>query len=203
MTRATQETSTKDRILAAAVDVFAHKGYHAAGVEDIVLASRTSKGAFYHYFPSKQAIFLALMDDLAELVEQSVESSIASEHGAIAKVEAALRVVIETTTRQRDLAKILLVEAVGLGPRFEEKRLEIHRRFAHVVRRHLDRAVSDGDILSQDTALASQAWFGALNEMISQWLVSGGPSLTDRLPELRQLLLRSIGVQQDESWRSA
>lgn len=203
MARATQETSTKDRILAAAVDVFAHKGYHAAGVEDIVLASRTSKGAFYHYFPSKQAIFLALMDDLAELVEQGVESSIASEHGAIAKVEAALRVVIETTTRQRDLAKILLVEAVGLGPQFEEKRLEIHRRFAHVVQRHLDRAVSDGDIPSQDTALASQAWFGALNEMISQWLVSGGPSLTDRLPELRKLLLRSIGVQQDESWRSA
>ncbi|MGH2348795.1 MAG: TetR/AcrR family transcriptional regulator [bacterium] len=194
MTRSTAETSTKDRILAAAVDVFARKGYHGAGVEDIVLASGTSKGAFYHYFPSKQAIFLALMDDLAEMVERGVEAGIASEHGAMPKVEAALRVVVETAAGQRDLAKILLVEAVGLGPQFEQKRLEIHRRFARVIQRHLDRAVADGDIPAQDTAVVAEAWFGALNEVISQWLLSGGRSLVSSLPALRTLLLRSIGA---------
>ncbi|HEV8354674.1 MAG TPA: TetR/AcrR family transcriptional regulator, partial [bacterium] len=204
--RSAADTSTKDRILAAAIDVFARKGYHGAGVEDIVLASGTSKGAFYHYFPSKQTIFLALMDDLAEVVEQGVEAAIGSEHGAMLKVEAALRAVVETAGSRRDLAKILLVEAVGLGPQFEQKRLEIHRRFAQVIRRHLDRAVADGDIPAQDTALVAQAWFGALNEVISQWLISGerlqalsererveGP-LTSSLPALRTLLLRSIGA---------
>jgi len=40
------------------------------------------------------------------------------------------------------------------------------------------------------------AWIGALNEIISQWLVLGGPPrLATRLPELRSLLLRSIGAQ--------
>jgi TetR/AcrR family fatty acid metabolism transcriptional regulator len=194
MARSTAETSTKDRILTAAIDVFARKGYHGAGVEDIVLASGTSKGAFYHYFPSKQAIFLALMDDLAEMIERGVEAGIASEHGAMPKVEAALRVVVETAAGQRDLAKILLVEAVGLGPQFEQKRLEIHRRFAQVIQRHLDRAVANGDIPEQDTALVAQAWFGALNEVISQWLISDGRSLTASLPALRSLLLRSIGA---------
>jgi len=189
------QQATRDRILAAAIDVFARKGYHAAGVEDIVQASGTSKGAFYHYFPSKQSIFLILMDDLAALVEQGVETAIASEHGAMAKVEGALRIVIETAAEQRDLAKILLVEAVGLGPEFEQKRLEIHSRFARVIQRHLDRAAHEGDIPSQDTVLVSQAWMGALNEVIAQWLVSGGRSLRERLPELRALLLRSIGVK--------
>jgi TetR/AcrR family fatty acid metabolism transcriptional regulator len=196
MMRSTANTSTKDRILSAAIDVFARKGYHGAGVEDIVLASRTSKGAFYHYFPSKQAIFLALMDDLAEMVERGVEAGIDSERGAMPKVEAALRVVVETAAGQRDLAKILLVEAVGLGPQFEQKRLEIHRRFAQVIQRHLDRAVDDGDIPAQDTAVVAQAWFGALNEVISQWLISGGRPLTASLPALRTLLLRSIGATQ-------
>ncbi len=194
MARSTAETSTKDRILDAAVDVFARKGYHGAGVEDIVAASGTSKGAFYHYFPSKQAIFLRLMDDLAEVVEQGVEGAISAEQGAMAKVEAALRVVIETAAEQRDLAKILLVEAVGLGPEFEQNRLEIHRRFARVIQGHLDRAVAGGDIVPQDTALVARAWFGALNEVISQWLLSGSEDLTARLPELRTLLLRSIGA---------
>ena len=194
MARSTAESATRDRILVAAVDVFARKGYHGAGVEDIVAASGTSKGAFYHYFASKQAIFLTLMDNLAEVVEQGVEAAISAEQGAMAKVEAALRVVVETAAEQRDLAKILLVEAVGLGPEFEEKRLEIHRRFAHVIQRHLDRAVAEGDIPPQDTALVARAWFGALNEIISQWLLSGSEDLTARLPELRTLLLRSLGV---------
>lgn len=194
MARSTAETATRDRILQAAVAVFARKGYHGAGVEDIVAASGTSKGAFYHYFESKQAIFLTLMDSLAAVVEQGVESAISAEQGAIAKVGAALRVVVETAAEQHDLAKILLVEAVGLGPEFEEKRLEIHRRFARLIQRHLDRAVAEGDIAVQDTALVARAWFGALNEIIAQWLVTGGGSLTRRLPELRALLLRSIGV---------
>jgi len=195
MARSTAEAATRDRILTAAVEVFARKGYHGAGVEDIVQASKTSKGAFYHYFPSKQGIFLTLMDDLAGLVEQGVEAAIASEQGAMAKVEAALRVVVETAAEQRDLARILLVEAVGLGPEFEEKRLAIHSRFARVIQRHLDRAVKEGSIPAQDTALVSQAWIGALNEIISQWLVSGRSQLPAQLSELRTLLLRSIGAK--------
>jgi len=199
MGRSAAEGATRDRILSAAIEVFASKGYHGAGVEDIVQASRTSKGAFYHYFPSKQGIFLTLMDDLAALVEGGVEQAIAAEQGAMAKVEAALRVVVETAAAQRDLAKILLVEAVGLGPEFEAKRLEIHRRFARLIQRHLDRAVEDGDIPRQDTRLVSHAWIGALNEIISQWLVGEGGPLASRLPELRTLLLRSIGARQAAS----
>ncbi len=195
MSRPAAEVATRDRLLAAAIQVFGKKGYHGAGVEDIVQASATSKGAFYHYFPSKQGIFLTLMDDLALVVEQGVEAAIASEHGAIAKVEAALRVVVETAAEQRDLAKILLVEAVGLGPEFEQKRLEIHRRFARVIQHHLDRAVSEGGIPPQDTVLVSQSWIGAINEIISQWLISGGGPLTSRLSELNALLLRSIGAK--------
>lgn len=163
-------------------------------MDDIVTASGTSKGAFYHYFSSKRGIFVTLMETLAGMVEQSVEEAIAAQRGALAKVEAALRVVLETAAQQRELARILLVEAVGLGPELEQKRLEIHRRFAAVIQRHLDRAVAEGSIPPQDTALAARAWFGALVEVITQWLVGEGEDLRTRLPALRSLLLRSIGA---------
>ncbi len=194
MDRTATETPTKDRILNAAIEVFAAKGYHGTVVDDIVTVSGTSKGAFYHYFPSKQGIFLTLMDEMASTVEQAVEAVIGSERGALAKVEAALRVVLETAASRRDLVRILLIEAVGLGPTLEHKRLEIHRRFAHVIQRHLDRAVAEGDVPPQDTALAAQAWIGALTEVITQWLISGAGDLMVRLPALRTLLLRSIGT---------
>jgi len=192
--RTATETPTKDRILNAAIEVFAAKGYHGTVVDDIVTVSGTSKGAFYHYFPSKQGIFVTLMDEMAATVEQGVEAVIGSERGALAKVEAALRVVLETAASRRDLVRILLIEAVGLGPTLEHKRLEIHRRFAHIIQRHLDRAVAEGDVPPQDTALAAQAWIGALTEVITQWLISGAGDLMARLPALRTLLLRSIGT---------
>lgn len=177
------------------MEVFAAKGYHGANVDDIVAASDTSKGAFYHYFPSKQGIFLILMDVLGELVEGGAEAAIGGEEGALHKVEAALRVVLETAEAQRDLVKILLVEAVGLGPELEQRRLAIHHRFTELIRRHLDRAVQEGAIPDQDTGLAAQAWLGTLNEVITHWLTAGDGRLTDRLPALRALLLRSIGAQ--------
>jgi AcrR family transcriptional regulator len=176
------------------MEVFAAKGYHGAVVDDIVETSGTSKGAFYHYFSSKQHIFLTLMDTLAALVEAGAEAAIAEEPTGLGKVEGALRVVLETADAHRDLVKILLIEAVGLGPELEHKRFEIHGRFAGVIRRHLDRAVAEQAIPPQNTALAAQAWLGTLNEVITQWLVSGHGRATEQLPDLRALLLRSIGA---------
>jgi AcrR family transcriptional regulator len=192
--RSTTPSPTRDRLLQAAMEVFAVKGYHGTAVDDIVAASDTSKGAFYHYFSSKQDVFLTLMDTLAAFVEAGAEAAIAGETTGLSKVEGALRVVLETADARRDLVKILLVEAVGLGPQLEHKRLEIHRRFADVIRRHLDRAVAEGAIPPQNTALAAQAWLGTLNEVITQWLVTGRGRATEQLPDLRSLLLRSIGA---------
>lgn len=57
----------RDQILAAAMACFAHQGYQATSMEDIVRASGLSMGALYTYFPSKQDLFLALADQRTAL----------------------------------------------------------------------------------------------------------------------------------------
>ena len=111
---------TRDRILEAAVTVFAHKGYHDTKVDDIVAESQTSKGSFYFYFPSKQEIFLALVDKFAGLLEDRLKDRFESETSGMARVDLALRVCLETFGQYRGLAKIALVQATGLGLAFEE-----------------------------------------------------------------------------------
>ncbi|MGH7367922.1 MAG: TetR/AcrR family transcriptional regulator [Candidatus Rokuibacteriota bacterium] len=189
--------ATRDKILQAALEVFAEKGYHRALVDDIVRASRTSKGAVYHHFPNKEALFLALIDEFSARLAEAMATAIAGAHGALGKVQAALTAGLETFARHRDLARILLLESVSLGPGYQHKRVEVHERFASLIQIYLDDAVAEGSIPPLDTRVATLAWLGAVNEVVIQWLYSGRPDLkTEAVPALTPLLLRSIGAAQ-------
>ena len=51
---------TRSRILAAAEQSFAEHGYDVTSVDSICHAAGVSKGAFYHHFPSKGSVFVAV-----------------------------------------------------------------------------------------------------------------------------------------------
>ena len=185
---------TKDRILSAALEVFAGKGYHRAIVDDIVRASGTSKGAVYHHFPNKEAVFLALVDDFAERLATAVAATIAERHGALAKVEGALTAALTTFAENERLARLVLLEAVSLGTTYQAKRAEVAGHFAALIRGYLDEAVADGAIAPLDTRVATLAWLGAVNEVVIQWLHGESADLRATIAPLTRLLLRSIGA---------
>jgi AcrR family transcriptional regulator len=190
---------TRARILEAAVTVFASKGYHDTKVDDIVAESQTSKGSFYFYFPSKQDIFLALVDTFADLLETRLKERLASSTSGLARVDLALRVCLETFGQYRGLAKIAFVQATGLGLAFEEKRRAVNDRFIAIIKTNLDQAVADGSIPPLDTEIAACAWMGALNEIVLRWVYTGEPDPVRSLPALRKLLLQSVGKNGDFS----
>ena len=187
--------ATRQRLLQAAERVFAEKGYHGAVVDDIIRVSDSSKGGFYFHFPNKQGIFLALVDALVPKLASAVDRAIAGETDPVAQMDSALRTVLETFSRHRQLSKILLVEAVGLGHGFDEKLMQTRGYFAVMIQGYLDRAVTAGAIAPLDTVTASWAWFGSINEIVVRWLVTGQPEQLEQiLPQLRALLLRSVGA---------
>ena len=53
---------TRTRLLEAAAECFAQRGYDAAGVAEICRRAKVSKGAFYHHFTSKHALFLEMLN---------------------------------------------------------------------------------------------------------------------------------------------
>jgi AcrR family transcriptional regulator len=183
---------TRDRILDAALSVFAGKGYHRATVDDIVRASSTSKGAVYHHFANKEAIFVALADAFAERLAGAAAAAIAERHGALAKVEGALTAALLTFRENARLARLVLLEAVSLGSLWEAKRAEVHGRFAALIQGYLDEAVTEGAIPRLDTRVATLAWLGAVNEVVIDWLHGGDGDLAATIPTLTRLLLRSI-----------
>ncbi|MEO5368406.1 MAG: TetR/AcrR family transcriptional regulator [Magnetococcus sp. WYHC-3] len=53
---------TRERILAAAMELFYVNGYHATGVDRIIAMAEVSKGSFFHHFPNKEELAVAVLD---------------------------------------------------------------------------------------------------------------------------------------------
>jgi len=66
---ARKRLSTKSRIIKAAWNLFRRKGYEKTTVEDIIAASKTSKGTFYHYFKGKES----LLNSISYLFDEKYE----------------------------------------------------------------------------------------------------------------------------------
>ena len=75
MSRQRRGEETRLRILQAAEACFAQNGYDATSVAEICKCASLSKGAFYHHFSSKQALFIELLNRWLENLDMQFESA--------------------------------------------------------------------------------------------------------------------------------
>jgi TetR/AcrR family transcriptional regulator, fatty acid metabolism regulator protein len=183
------------RILDAATTVFSQKGYREAAVDDIAVESQTSKGGIYFYFPNKQAIFLVLLEKMAALLRSRAENAMSQEPDMLKKGDVALHTMLQTFASHRTLTRLFLVEALGAGREFNDRLMEIHASFSQLIKDYLEEAIKSGTIAPLNTDIASVAWFGAVNEVVTRWVLTGQPEqLEEAYPALRELLRRGIGL---------
>ena len=186
----------RERILEAAVEVLAQRGYSAAGVQEIVSRSGTSKGSFYFHFPSKEGMVIALVDQMSGRLVAKVQESAGDEPSPLRRIAAGIDVLLDTFSRQRRVAQVVLLNVMGHGMAVDRKFLPIRDRFSVLIREELDAAVAAGEIEPQDTVLVARMWVGALQEIILHWLLTGEPEPLVRVaPDFRRALLRSVGAR--------
>lgn len=186
---------TRTRILEAAARVFAEKGYHETRMDDIVAAADSSKGSLYFHFPNKEEIFFALIETFVSLLEARLQEALSRQQRGIEQMDAALTASLRLFAQYRTAAKIVLVQAVGLGASFEQRRRNINGRFVALIQKRIEQGIADGSLPPQNAELAARAWVGALNEIVIHWIYTGSPDLETAAPEIKQLLARSIGAR--------
>lgn len=210
MTKPTSRSSTKsqatkgaqveapagrERILDAALQVIARRGYSAAGIQEIVDLSATSKGSFYFHFPSKEQMVMALLDRMSEKLVNKVRDSVKNQPTPLHRVAGSIDALMAIFARQRNVAQVLLLNIVGNGKAVDKKFLPIREKFSALIQQELDAAVEAGQIRPVDTLLVSRIWVGGLHEVILHWLLTGHPNpLTLATPGLRRILLQSVGA---------
>ena len=187
---------TRDRILDAALNIFSHKGYYDTKLDEIANESQTSKGSIYFHFPNKERLFLSLVDQFSNLLERQVKDAIATEKKGMRRVQIALETCLRTFGKYRRPAKILLVQALGLGQPFEQKRMEVNERFAKLIGGYLREAVEQGEIEPLDLEVVSHAWMGAIYNIIIRWVYTGEPEPQRIVDSLVPLLLKSVDYEE-------
>jgi AcrR family transcriptional regulator len=110
--RAERSEATRARLVGAARELFAERGYAAVGTEEVVAAAGVTRGALYHHFAGKRELFRAVHESLeAELVGGIGEALAAA--GATDPVEAmraALAAFLDAAT-DPGWARITLIDA--------------------------------------------------------------------------------------------
>lgn len=158
-------------IFETAAKVFAEKGYHKTSVKDITDTAQISVGTFYLYFKNKEDLFEKLYDEMEDIINNIKNYAIAKETQVpserFANVVAAS---IWTYQKYRELAKILLIEAVGLNPRFEEKYAQIMVKSCKSMEATLKHLKDIGVIHVPDLKVAAIAHEGSFNYAITYWL---------------------------------
>src|SRR5947208_7902304 len=83
------------QLLSAAQEVFVAQGFHAAAMDDIADRAGVSKPVLYQHFPGKRDLYLALLDENAEALVESVRAALASTTDNKQRVLATVRAYYE------------------------------------------------------------------------------------------------------------
>jgi AcrR family transcriptional regulator len=110
-TKAVRAAATRASLLAIARERFADAGYHATSTTDLVALASLTRGALYHHFADKEALFEAVLRDVADDVNRRAQATVAGLSGdtwrqLVQSLEAYLRLVAADPGVQR----ILLID---------------------------------------------------------------------------------------------
>jgi len=145
---------TRASILGAAFEEIYHRGFHDASVNDIVARTSLTKGAFFHYFSTKNDLGYAIADEvLREMVLDRWIRPLAAYKNPVQGIISRFRKIIESTPDEHIALGCplnnLTQEMSSVDPVFREKLLAVIQLWISETEKYLKKAQAEG-YLSQD-----------------------------------------------------
>ncbi len=153
-------SSTKRALLENATQLFAAHGYAGTSLDEVVAAARVTKGALYHHFPSKLALFESVFDRLQEKATREIEKRIDTADDPWERAQIGLEGFLEVC-REPQFRRICLQEGpVALG----HERWAVAERAASygIVKRTVDALLDDLGGANELSEAYAAIFFGAI-----------------------------------------
>jgi TetR/AcrR family fatty acid metabolism transcriptional regulator len=189
----TTATDKRRLILDAAVRVFARQGFHTCRVSDIADEAGVAYGLVYHYFSSKEQILDTLFLERWNVMLAAIAEVDRSEASAREKLYAAAAFIVDSYAHDPDLMKVIIVEvtraANTFGRTHQDKIAEAYAGIASIV----EGGQRAGAFRSAvDATFAAQAFFGLVEQVLTNWIFDGVPVPVQQLERVKQEIVELI-----------
>jgi AcrR family transcriptional regulator len=186
---------THNHILEAATHLFSKYGYDATGVAEICQAAGVSKGAFYHHFPSKQAIFMELLNSYMNSIETGfnlMRQEVRNIPQAILQMAEMVGALFQATDIHLPIFLEFWTQA-NHDPQVWELTVAPFQRFQSYFAEMIQEGIDEGSLQPVDPHLAARVLVSLSVGLLMESLLN--PQVTDWQTEARQsleLLLNGI-----------
>ncbi len=185
-----------EKILRAATEVFASKGYFAARMTDVAKTAEVADGTLYLYFEGKEHLLLSIFDDVLGRFIGRLEEKIATLVDPVAKLRIMVRLHLETLGEDRALAHVLQIET-----RHSRRFMSLFTRgklgvYLNLVREIIEEGQRVGAFRRDiSSGLATNVVFGAVDELVMSWILTDQPSdLVRHAEPLLEILIRGMAA---------
>jgi AcrR family transcriptional regulator len=168
------KAARRERLLAAAVELFGTDGYTTTSVERLCTQAKVSTRHFYHEFQNKEAVLLAVHRQALEVAVQSTGEALALTADAPVRdrLNAAVDALLRPVMADHRLARISFVEVVGASPAVEEQRIAFRELLTTSIAQVGASAVARGEIPKRDFRFLGLAFIGAINTVVYDWMLA-------------------------------
>lgn len=195
---ADHEQQVRERILDAALRVFAERGYHGATIQDVVQQSGLSVGAIYTYFSGKDELFHACCDQLANRSLEELGMRLAGRATTVERIAAAVALYFDSVDTAIDGGPglVTLVQAWAAAetePRVREALARRRERLAGAARLILEEGVARGDLPAWlDADATARGYLAMLDGLLLQRIEAGEGHRREPLERQARALLEVL-----------
>ncbi len=163
------------RLADAAITLFAGRGYNVTSVEDIVARAKVSKSAFYEFFASKEECFRELLEQEGGALIHDVLADAATGRNHHERLRRGITRFVLSCFERSAVARVMIVESVGLSAGVDRVRYELQARFADAVAEEVRHAMlHDPFYADKDPRVFGRAVVGAVSDAVGYFLTHPG-----------------------------
>lgn len=165
--------SKRDAILRSAIRVFAERGYFNAQVADIARAAGVAAGTVYLYFRSKDDLLVSIFEKTMREAREEGRAALQDLTDPVERLRRIARLHLDRLGRDRDLAVVFQVELRQSTKFMERFSASDLRDYLGIIRDTIARGQEAGRFRRTiNPTLAAKVFFGALDEMATNWILS-------------------------------
>jgi AcrR family transcriptional regulator len=198
MTTQQRGEETRTRILGAAADGFAEQGYDGTSVAEICDRAGVSKGAFYHHFSSKQALFLELLERWLDVVDGELEEMRGKEAAVPEQLVAMTEMIRQVFQAAEDQLPVFLEfwARATHDPTTWEATIAPYQRYRHTFAEMVETGVAEGALRPVDPDTAARVVVSlAIGVVVQGLLDTEGADWGEVAKRGMEMLLEGIGKE--------